>query len=119
MESFTTEIGARIAKFPSKRDKVKASFRAEGSFEALNSHHVKQKKKEERKAKIVKAYSCKKEVYENCKMVAPDGELLSNCDFKKAQWYIDKGLAEKISDKPFVIRLNFEPNGRTGTVKPH
>ena len=42
------------------------------------------RKKEERKAKVVKAYTCKKAVYENCKMVAPDGELLSNCDRNKA-----------------------------------
>lgn len=67
----------------------------------------------------MKAYSCKKAVYENCKMVAPDGELLSNCDFKKAHWYVEKGLAEKILDEPYTIRLLFEPNGRSGTVKPH
>lgn len=63
---------------------------------------------------MVKAYSCKKAVYENCKMVAPDGELLSNCDAKKAQWYIDRGLADKILDTPLTIKLKFEPNGRGG-----
>lgn len=52
-------------------------------------------------------------------MVAPDGELLSNCDFKKAQWYIDRNLAVKLSDSPFTIRLTFEPNGRSNTIKPH
>lgn len=52
-------------------------------------------------------------------MIAPDGELLSNCDMKKAQWYIDRQLAEKVFDEPFTIRLLFEPNGRTGTLKPH
>lgn len=50
-------------------------------------------------------------------MVAPDGELLSNCDQKKAQWYIEKGLADQISDNPFTIKLRFEPNGR-GAPKP-
>jgi hypothetical protein len=40
--------------------------------------------KDVRRVKVEKAFSCKKAVYENCKMVAPDGELLSNCDFKKA-----------------------------------
>lgn len=29
-------------------------------------------------------------------MFAPDGELLSNCDTKKAMWYIEKGLAEMV-----------------------
>lgn len=51
-------------------------------------------------------------------MLAPDGELLSNCDFKKAQWYIDRDLADKINDNPFTIRLKFEPNGRTNSHKP-
>ena len=61
----------------------------------------------------MKAYSCKKAVYENCKMVAPDGELLSNCDLKKAMWYLERELADKICDKPFTIKLRFEPNGRS------
>jgi len=51
-------------------------------------------------------------------MVAPDGELLSNCDTKKAMWYIERQLADKVCDKPFTIRLRFEPNGR-GVAKPH
>jgi len=57
-------------------------------------------------------YTCKAPVYENCRMVAPDGELLSNCDTKKAQWYLERGLAEQIKDSPLTIRLTFEPNGR-------
>ncbi len=65
-----------------------------------------------RREKIVKEYSCKKAVYENCKMVAPDGGLLSNCDMKKAMWYIERDLADKICDSPFTIKLRFEPNGR-------
>jgi hypothetical protein len=52
-------------------------------------------------------------------MVAPDGEHLSNCDYKKANWYVERGLAEKICDTPYTIRLLFEPNGRKGTPKPH
>ena len=51
-------------------------------------------------------------MYENCKMVAPDGGLLSNCDMKKAMWYIERDLADKICDNPFTIKLRFEPNGR-------
>ena len=46
-------------------------------------------------------------------MVAPDGELLSNCDMKKAMWYIERELADKICDQPFTIKLKFEPNGRS------
>lgn len=70
------------------------------------------KQKQERREKIIKAYSCKKIVYENCRMVAPDGELLATCDSKKALWYIDKGLAKSINESPLTIMLNFEPSGR-------
>lgn len=55
-------------------------------------------------------------------MVAPDGELLSNCDSKKANWYIERGLAEIIKQQPLTIKLNFEPNGRKNGEngqKPH
>lgn len=79
---------------------------------------MKAKEKEERKKKIMSQYSCKKAVYENCRMIAPDGEVLSNCDSKKIQWYLDKDLAEIVSENPLTIRLNFEPNGRTGSSKP-
>jgi cation-transporting P-type ATPase D len=51
-------------------------------------------------------------------MVAPDGELLSNCDMKKAMWYIERELADKVCDVPFTIKLRFEPNGR-GVAKAH
>jgi hypothetical protein len=54
------------------------------SGEPQDSQVVRRLKKEERKKDIVKNYSCKKAVYENCRMLAPDGMCLSNCDRKKA-----------------------------------
>ena len=77
---------------------------------------LKQKQKEERKKKLVPHFSCKKEVYENCKMLAPDGELLSNCDKKKVQWYIERDLAIVVKEEPLTIKLKFEPNGRSLTT---
>lgn len=53
-----------------------------------------------------------KPMYDNCQLVAPDGELLCSCDKGKAEWYVYKGLGEKVSDDPFTVRLNFEPSGR-------
>ena len=50
-------------------------------------------------------------------MVAPDGELLSNCDAKKVQWYIEKGLGDIISENPLTVKLKFEPNGRINREK--
>lgn len=53
-----------------------------------------------------------KPMYDNCQLLAPDGELLCSCDRSKAQWYVDKGLGEIFSDDPFTVQLNFEPSGR-------
>jgi len=70
-------------------------------------------KKEERKKNIVKAYSCKKAIYDNCKMLAPDGVCLSNCDKKKAEWYVERNLAKVVAEDPYTVQLNFEPSNRS------
>ncbi|KPJ17820.1 Exonuclease 3'-5' domain-containing protein 2 [Papilio machaon] len=54
-----------------------------------------------------------KPLYHNCFLVAPDGELLCTCDTKKAEWYVDKGLADVVNDNPLTVRLRFEPSGRS------
>jgi cation-transporting P-type ATPase D len=56
--------------------------------------------------------TCKKPIYENCKMLAPDNELLCHCDSKKMNWYLQKGIASLISENPPIFKLNFEPNRR-------
>ena len=50
------------------------------------------------------------------KLEAPDGELLSITDKKKAEWYVRKGLGDLIedSDTAFIVRLKFEPQGSQG-----
>ena len=69
---------------------------------------MKRRKTEE----IKKKYSCNKPVYENAKMLEPDGNLLCNTEFKKARWYVLKGLAKVTheADGELTIQLNFEPN---------
>ncbi|XP_078089585.1 exonuclease 3'-5' domain-containing protein 2 isoform X2 [Mustelus asterias] len=58
-------------------------------------------------------YSARKSpLYDNCFLHAPDGQPLCTCDRKKAQWYIDKGIGELISEDPFAVKLKFEPSGR-------
>ncbi|KAM4013258.1 exonuclease 3'-5' domain-containing protein 2 [Anomaloglossus baeobatrachus] len=58
-------------------------------------------------------YSVRKSpLYDNCFLHAPDGQPLCTCDRKKAQWYLDKGIGDLISNDPFVVRLRFEPSGR-------
>ncbi len=67
----------------------------------------------------------KTKLYDNCKILAPDGQLLSTCSVKKLNWYVSKGLGQ-IVPKPLhlvvtpsddgsenvFIQLNFEPQGR-------
>lgn len=41
----------------------------------------------------VRSYSTRQSpLYHNCKLQAPDGQLLCTCDEKKANWYMDKEL---------------------------
>ncbi|XP_028410872.1 exonuclease 3'-5' domain-containing protein 2-like isoform X2 [Dendronephthya gigantea] len=51
-------------------------------------------------------------LYQNCVIEAPDGEMLSTCDKRKAEWYLCRNLAEVVKEEPYTIRLNFEPSGR-------
>lgn len=69
------------------------------------------KKKANRQSTLEK-FSCKSPIYENCKMLAPDGQQLCFCDYKKMTWYVSRNLAEIISEDPPVFRLFFEPNAR-------
>ncbi|KAM5274280.1 exonuclease 3'-5' domain-containing protein 2 [Ctenodactylus gundi] len=58
-------------------------------------------------------YSARKSpLYDNCFLHAPDGQPLCTCDRRKAQWYLDKGIGELVSEEPFVVKLHFEPAGR-------
>ncbi|KAK7110101.1 exonuclease 3'-5' domain-containing protein 2-like [Littorina saxatilis] len=59
------------------------------------------------------AYSVRKRpLWDNCELLAPDGQLLCTCDTRKAAWYITKGLGVKVSEEPLMVKLNFEPSGR-------
>ena len=39
------------------------------------------------RARLVKKFSAKSAVYENCKMYSQEGELLCFCDLRKLTWY--------------------------------
>lgn len=65
------------------------------------------------KKDIFRAYSLRRSpLYDNCQLLAPDYQMLCTCDTRKAQWYLDKQLAEMVSENPLIIRLKFEPSGR-------
>ena len=46
-------------------------------------------------------------------MLDPDDNLLCHTEFKKARWYVLKGLATIVIDREdeLVVKLNFKPNG--------
>lgn len=47
--------------------------------------------------------------YHNCRVMDPDGKLMFRCDERKKKWYLDRGLALRISEDE--IRLTFKPKG--------
>eukprot|EP00798_Chlamydomonas_sp_ICE-L_P022879 gene22879-30054_t len=51
-------------------------------------------------------------LYENCRLLAPDGKVLCTCSHKKAMWYIERDIATKVQDEPLTVQLHFEPRGR-------
>eukprot|EP00340_Litonotus_pictus_P010560 CAMPEP_0170538752 /NCGR_PEP_ID=MMETSP0209-20121228/103504_1 /TAXON_ID=665100 ORGANISM="Litonotus pictus, Strain P1" /NCGR_SAMPLE_ID=MMETSP0209 /ASSEMBLY_ACC=CAM_ASM_000301 /LENGTH=666 /DNA_ID=CAMNT_0010840517 /DNA_START=675 /DNA_END=2672 /DNA_ORIENTATION=- len=48
-------------------------------------------------------------VYENCKMISQEGELLAMTDKKRMTWYLTRGLAKELS--PDSFQLNFVQRG--------
>ncbi len=68
-----------------------------------NKQHKKNSNKNQGKSKAF---------FDNCKILKPNGEILSCCSTKGMQWYIKKGLAEIIDDK--TVKLTFEPKIRGG-----
>lgn len=51
------------------------------------------------------------DAYSNWLMVSPSGEEMCRCATKRANWYIDRGLAIQVSDNPPTIKLKFNPEG--------
>ncbi|XP_017656795.1 exonuclease 3'-5' domain-containing protein 2 isoform X2 [Nannospalax galili] len=76
------------------------------------NHQGRDPRKHKRKPLGVGYSARKSPLYDNCFLQAPDGQPLCTCDRRKAQWYLDKGIGELVSEEPFVVRLQFEPAGR-------
>ncbi|XP_038051999.1 exonuclease 3'-5' domain-containing protein 2-like [Patiria miniata] len=54
------------------------------------------------------------QMYHNCRLIAPDGQMLCTCHRQKAEWYVKKGIGTVECQEPFTVRLNFEPSGMPG-----
>ena len=46
-----------------------------------------------------------KPLYENCHLMAPDGEILSTCNTNKAMWYVDKELGDIVSKEGEQLKV--------------
>ena len=82
------------------------------TIEGRKANILKNLKKEASKKNTMSTFICKHPIYESCKMLAPDGQQLCFCDYKKMTWYVSRNLAELISEDPPIFRLYFEPNAR-------
>ncbi|XP_030568100.1 exonuclease 3'-5' domain-containing protein 2 [Drosophila novamexicana] len=74
--------------------------------------HKRNKKPQQQQQQVRSLGTLSKAFYDNCVLEAPDGELLCTIDRRKASWYLNQKLGTQISEKPFTVRLNFEPAGR-------
>ena len=52
-----------------------------------------------------------RKLYGNYQVFSPDDKLMFRCDSKKANWYLERELADIIDGDPLKIKLKFQPNG--------
>lgn len=52
----------------------------------------------------------KSKIYDNFRVLHPDGDVMFYCNEKKFNWYLRRGLAKRINDK--TIKLSFMPKGK-------
>lgn len=107
---FLDEIIKKVLEYKSNnKDEPMIDYDEEKIDKINESVANRQKMKEEKTKEFVAKFSCKGPVYENCKMLSPQGEQLCYCDMKKMNWYVSRGLAVKESENCF--KLTFKPNG--------
>ena len=80
-----------------------------------NTTDLKTEAKLMRQNQFKNKYTTKGKAYQNCRILAPDNELLCYCNMDKIDWYMSRNLAEIIKDNPMTIKLKFEPSGRGWT----
>ncbi len=57
------------------------------------------------------AYWRYRKLYDNCRVLSPEGELMFLCERRRWEWYLAETPSEKISDDPPTLRLLFQPGG--------
>ncbi|KAK2157407.1 hypothetical protein LSH36_192g01012 [Paralvinella palmiformis] len=92
---------------------IDVPFSQNSSHEIHSRPRVSSKANPKTASQATRAYKMRERpLYHNCQLWAPDGQMLCTCDIQKAQWYLDKGLGEKVGDDPLTVQLTFEPSGR-------
>lgn len=85
-------------------------------FRNLPPHLKRELMKEKKRKEKMKYLSMKSPMYDNVRMVDPQGELLCTVSKKKALWYVDKGIADLVSNEEegtTILKLRFEPKNRS------
>jgi len=67
--------------------------------------------KERKKERVATCRTRKGNLYEHCRLLNNKGEILANCNKKKIQWYLDRGLGTIVKEEPLTLKLNFVANG--------
>jgi len=67
--------------------------------------------KQKRREKSIACRSRKGNLYEHCRLLNQEGQILANCNRKKIQWYLDRNLGTIVKQQPLTLRLNFVANG--------
>uniref|UniRef100_A0A7S1CI92 AP2/ERF domain-containing protein n=1 Tax=Bicosoecida sp. CB-2014 TaxID=1486930 RepID=A0A7S1CI92_9STRA len=89
---------------------------ADGEGERMTSASAREAMKAKRYEKFKERYSVSKPVYSNCRLLRPDGTLLTFCDINKIKWYLVRKIATlEPGTGGRVARLNFEPNSPDGS----
>lgn len=57
-------------------------------------------------------------LFDNCLILTPNGEPTGRCEKSRVDWYLERGLAEKVADNPITIKLKFTPKGNRGMKDP-
>lgn len=77
----------------------------------LAPHLQRELYKQQRRIQKIPFLAMKSPMYDNIRMLDPEGNALSTISIKKARWYVAKQIAEWKT--PSSIQLLFEPSGRS------
>lgn len=100
-------IAAAAGARPWSHPEVQAALKPSSPLEEMTRR--KREDPEFLKERLGERFGVKKRVYENCKMLSANGDLLCYTDRKRLLWYLKKGLAEEVEPgaEPLTVRLTF------------